>query len=54
MLSMRANVNLPAFVLSGCVLCALCLNMASWKEQAAMAAVVQQKQEVVTRLLVDR
>jgi hypothetical protein len=54
MISLKQNFNLPAFVLGGCVLCVIALNALTWQNNAALAEVARQKQETVTRLLVDR
>ena len=54
MMSMSSNFNLPAYVLSAAVVCVVCLNAVTWKTNTALAEVARQKEDTVTRLLVDR
>ena len=53
MLSIKSAFNVPAYVLGACVICAVALNVASWKQGVELAKVDAEKKGVVTRLLID-
>ena len=54
MLSIKSTFNVPAYVLGACVLCAVALNVVSWKQGVELAKIDAEKKGVVTRLLIDR
>ena len=54
MLSIKSTFNVLGCVLGACVLFAVALNVASWKQGVELAKVDAEKKGVVTRLLIDR